>query len=137
MQNVNVPCDGSIDVRDVGRILLWAALNPEKANGERFLASSACGGAQAVADILDRKLKHGTEEEKKLLEGLEIKKKGNPGQGYKSDYSLLRDGTTTEMDGSKARRATGEEYIPFEQSVMDMVAFAWPVVKKAAEGKTA
>lgn len=122
------PYDASIDVRDVARVLVWAALNPDKADGERFLCSGATGGAQAVADILDRASKAGDVPE---LKGYEVKNKGTPGVGYNPDYSMSTDGQALEFDGGKVRKATGVDYIPFEQSVLDMVKIALPVLQKA------
>ena len=122
------PYDASVDVRDVARVIVWAALNPDKANGERFLCSSATGGAQAVADILDRASKAGDVPE---LQGYEVKNKGTPGVGYNPDYSMTTNSQALEFDGRKVRKATSVDYIPFEQSVLDTVKIALPVLAKA------
>ncbi|KAH7033488.1 uncharacterized protein B0I36DRAFT_348537 [Microdochium trichocladiopsis] len=123
-----LPSEAAIDVRDVARVLVWAALNPDKADGERFLCSAGAGGSQAVADILDRVSKTGEVPE---LSGYVVKNKGTPGKGYGPDYSLKTDEPALEFDGSKVVKATGVDYIPFEQSVLDTVKFALPVVTQS------
>lgn len=107
-------------------------MNPEKANGERLLCSGATGGAQAVADILDRESRS-EESTVSELRGFVVKNKGTPGQGYKPDYSMITDGSIMEFDGTKVRTTTGQEYIPFEQSVLDTVRAAFHLMVKGAE----
>ncbi|KXJ93349.1 hypothetical protein Micbo1qcDRAFT_232903 [Microdochium bolleyi] len=125
------PNDASVDVRDVARVLVWAALNPDKADGERFMCSGATGGAQAVADILDRESQAGGGSGSvPELKGYVVKNKGTPGQWYNPDYSVITDGSVLEFDGSKVTRATGQDYIPFEKSVLDTVKAAFPLVVK-------
>ncbi|RYP56752.1 hypothetical protein DL771_011620 [Monosporascus sp. 5C6A] len=97
--------DATIDVRDIARVLVWAALHPKEADGERYLCSAASGGAQAIADILN-----------KHMPGLQVKR-GNPGKGYKPDYSEPEGATA--FDSSKAVKATGQGWIPYETSVLD------------------
>jgi len=99
----------TIDIRDVARLLLWSALNPKKADGERLICSSAVGGGQAIADIL-----------RKRMPCLKIQP-GEPGKGYSPDYKPQpEDGG---FDTSKAVTFTGEDWIPFEESVVDMGRF--------------
>ncbi|RYO91234.1 hypothetical protein DL764_008306 [Monosporascus ibericus] len=97
--------DATIDVRDVARVLVWAALHPKEADGERYLCSAASGGAQAIADILS-----------KHMPGLQVKR-GNPGIGYKPDYSDPEG--VTAFGCSKVVKATGQGWIPYETSVLD------------------
>ncbi|OTA99917.1 hypothetical protein M426DRAFT_15973 [Hypoxylon sp. CI-4A] len=97
--------EGTIDIRDVARVILWSVQNPEKANGERYLCSSARGGPQAIADILNKHMPQ--------VGAV----KGNPGQGYKPGYPPTDDKIA--FDGSKAVQATGQGYIPYETSVLD------------------
>jgi nucleoside-diphosphate-sugar epimerase len=97
---------GFIDVRDVARLHLWAAEYPEEANGQRYLISGGCQTQQAVADILrkhypDRKIDVGT-----------------PGEGYPADFQFRKD-VGLNHDATKAIKATGQEYIPFEKVVLD------------------
>ncbi|KAI1424377.1 hypothetical protein F5Y12DRAFT_715325 [Xylaria sp. FL1777] len=99
----------TIDIRDVARMLLWSARNPEKADGQRFLCSSAVGGGQAIADILG-----------KHMPSLNIQG-GQPGQGYSPDYKPKVD--VAGFDSSKAVSATGRDWIPYEQSVVDLAQF--------------
>lgn len=99
--------DETIDVRDFGRILLWLGTNPKVADGNRYIASTWVGRGQAVADILWR---HAPE----LVQGCD---KGTPGKGYKKDYSALD--IHPRLNASKIKKATGYEWIPYEQSVVD------------------
>ncbi|KAI0533056.1 hypothetical protein GGR58DRAFT_138617 [Xylaria digitata] len=99
----------TVDIRDVARMLLWSALNPQKADGERFVCSSAVGGGQAIADIL-----------RKRMPSLKVQR-GRPGQGYSPDY---KPGSGVGgFDFNKAILATGEDWIPYEQSVIDLAQF--------------
>ncbi|KAI1308898.1 hypothetical protein F5Y03DRAFT_393265 [Xylaria venustula] len=99
----------TVDVRDVARMLLWSAQNPEKADGERFVCSSAVGGGQAIADILQ-----------KYIPSLNIRR-GQPGHGYSPDYKPKA--SVTGFDSNKAVSVTGGNWIPYEQSVLDLAQF--------------
>ncbi|KAJ3556001.1 hypothetical protein NPX13_g10233 [Xylaria arbuscula] len=99
----------TVDIRDVARMLLWSAQNPQKADGERFVCSSAVGGGQAIADILRRH-----------MPSLKVQQ-GQPGQGYSPD---CKPGAgLAGFDSSKAILATGGDWIPYEQSVLDIAQF--------------
>ncbi|KAI0391275.1 hypothetical protein F5Y17DRAFT_20028 [Xylariaceae sp. FL0594] len=98
----------TIDIRDIARVSLWAAMNPGRADGERFVCSSAVGGGQAIADILHKRMPS--------LKNIQV---GEPGKGYAPDYKPQSAG----FDGSKAVEFTGEDWIPYEQSVVDMAQF--------------
>ncbi|KAI5865619.1 NAD(P)-binding protein [Durotheca rogersii] len=106
--------EATIDVRDVARVIVWAAL-PEQhagaADGERFLCSSAVGNAQAIADILNER-----------LPALQVAR-GTPGHGYEPDYSAPTGGDIVAFDGSKAVAATGQPWIPYETSIVDTALF--------------
>ncbi|KAI0834626.1 NAD(P)-binding protein [Hypoxylon sp. FL0890] len=97
--------DTTIDIRDVARVILWSVLNPKEADGERFLCASATGGSQAMADILN-----------KYMPSLEVAK-GNPGQGYESAHPSTSG--TIAFDGNKAVKVTGQDWIPYETSILD------------------
>ncbi|KAI0909021.1 hypothetical protein F4823DRAFT_625159 [Ustulina deusta] len=99
----------TIDVRDVARMLLWSAQNPKRADGERFVCSSAVGGGQAIADILRKHMPS--------LKG----QRGQPGQGYSPDYKP--EAGVAGFDSSKAVSVTGGDWIPYEQSVLDLAQF--------------
>ncbi|KAI0491167.1 hypothetical protein F4859DRAFT_501190 [Xylaria cf. heliscus] len=99
----------TVDIRDVARMLLWSALHPSQSDGQRFVCSSSVGGGQAIADILSRR-----------MPSLKIQR-GQPGQGYSPDYKP-RDGVGA-FDSDKAVSATGEEWIPYEETVVDMAQF--------------
>lgn len=96
---------GYVDIRDVARLVVFSVEHPEKANGERFIAVSAYGSPQGVADIL----------RKAYPERAGIIEEGTPGDGYIADHSFPRDGNA--YDGSKARRVTGQGFIPWEKTV--------------------
>jgi hypothetical protein len=99
----------TIDIRDIARMLLWSARNPDKADGERFICSSAVGCGQAIADIL-----------RKRMPSLNIPP-GQHGQGYSPDYKP-KPGVGG-FDSSKAVSVTGEDWIPYEESVIDMARY--------------
>lgn len=100
----------SIDIRDVARMLLWSASNPKDADGHRFVCSSAVGGGQAIADILGKR-----------MPSLKVKP-GRPGQGYSPDYKPKAAGCAG-FDSSKATAAMGEDWMPYQESVLDMTQF--------------
>ncbi|KAL7625198.1 hypothetical protein AAE478_004413 [Parahypoxylon ruwenzoriense] len=101
--------ESTIDIRDVARVILWSVLNSRDADGERFLCSSATGGAQAVADILN-----------KHVPSLGVTR-GNPSQGYEQDYVSVSG--TVAFDSSKTVQATGQDWIPYEASITDTARF--------------
>lgn len=94
-----------VDIRDVARVLVWSAVNPKAADGERYLCAGGVGGSQAISDILSQRMPE-----------LPIKR-GTPGQGYLSDYSAPSG--TVSFDARKAVEATGQDWIGFETSVVD------------------
>ncbi|KAI1075643.1 NAD(P)-binding protein [Whalleya microplaca] len=101
--------ESSVDIRDVSRVLLWASLNPKAADGERYLCSSATGGSQAIADILN-----------KHMPSLGITR-GSPGQGYEHDFRSAND--TVAFDSRKTVEATRQNWIPYERSILDTAQF--------------
>ncbi|KAI0405238.1 hypothetical protein F4802DRAFT_606980 [Xylaria palmicola] len=101
----------TVDVRDVARVLLWSAAHPARADGERFVCSSAVGGGQAIADILRKRAP--------ALAG--AVQRGRPGNGYVPDYRPRPDAAG--FDAAKAVAATGEDWIPYEESVLDMAQY--------------
>jgi hypothetical protein len=99
----------TVDIRDVARMLLWPVQHPKKADGQRFVCSSAVGGGQAIVDILNKE-----------RPSLKVER-GTPGQGYLPDYEPKAG--IGAFDGSKAVLATGQNWIPYEQSVVELVDF--------------
>ncbi|KAK4179555.1 putative oxidoreductase [Triangularia setosa] len=97
-----------VDVRDVARVILFGAENPDKVNGERFLLSGYHVPAQAVADILRERYP----EREGMIE------KGEPGQGYEKVYGYPKEKF---FDGSKVVKVTGVGYTPWEETVVDFV----------------
>jgi len=97
---------GYVDVRDVGRIVVFAAEHPEVADGQRYLVSAHFAGAQAAADIL----------RKAYPERRDTVQEGTPGEGYFPAYEF---GEMLVLDSSKVVKATGQDFIPFETTVLD------------------
>ncbi|KAI0143729.1 hypothetical protein GGR57DRAFT_342782 [Xylariaceae sp. FL1272] len=95
----------TIDIRDVARMLLWPIQNTKKADGERFICSSAAADGQKIADILS-----------KHLPSLGMQG-GNTSRDWSVDY------LSNTFDSSKALRATGQNWIPYEKSTVDMALF--------------
>ncbi|KAH9894646.1 NAD(P)-binding protein [Xylariomycetidae sp. FL2044] len=99
----------TIDVRDVARVIAWAAMHPREADGQRFICSSANGGHQGAADIMAR-----------LMPDLPLRLQDPEPMdfpGYVAgDKSVV-------YDSSKAVRATGEQWIDFQTSVLDSAKF--------------
>jgi nucleoside-diphosphate-sugar epimerase len=106
--------NGYVDIRDVARLVVFGVEHPQKANNERFLAASFYSPPQAVADIL----------REEFPDRAEIIEKGTPGEGYQPDYSFRG----IVYDGSKAVRVTGQEYIPWRQTVLDTIEKLRPVL---------
>ncbi|KAK4122990.1 NAD(P)-binding protein [Parathielavia appendiculata] len=94
-----------VDIRDVARLIVFGAEHPDRVNNERFIAASFYSPPQAVADIL----------REKYPEKADIIQKGTPGEGYSPDYRF------SAFDGTKAVRVTGQDYIPWRQTVLDTV----------------
>ncbi|KAF7553224.1 hypothetical protein G7046_g7155 [Stylonectria norvegica] len=101
-----VPVPFFVDVRDVARVVVFGVQHPEKANNERFLLSRGVIPPQAAADIL----------RKAYPDRKDLIKVGTPGAGYLADFTVPGDRT---IDGSKAVRVTGQDYISVEQSITD------------------
>ena len=106
---------GYVDVRDVARLFVFAVEHPDKTNNERFIASSAYSPPQAVADIL----------RKAYPERAAIMAEGTPGENYYPGYAYPQ---SKWYDGSKAVRVTGQDYIPWEQTVIDTVEKLKPIL---------
>ncbi|KAI0024480.1 hypothetical protein F4780DRAFT_603642 [Xylariomycetidae sp. FL0641] len=97
----------TIDIRDIARLSVWAATHPKGVDGERFICSSAVGGPDAMADILSRR-----------MPSLDIKPASpeEPARDYKPKPGVVG------FDQSKAVRASGLDWTPFETSVVDTAA---------------
>ncbi|KAI0884360.1 NAD(P)-binding protein [Annulohypoxylon maeteangense] len=110
----NLIYENTIDVRDVARVILWTVLNPVAADGQRYLCAAATGGSQAMADILN-----------KYMPELGLSK-GTPGEGYEEDYPSTSGNVA--FDGKKAVEATGQEWIPYETSILDTTKALIPLL---------
>ncbi|EED16466.1 NAD dependent epimerase/dehydratase, putative [Talaromyces stipitatus ATCC 10500] len=102
------PGGGAVDVRDVARLILFAVQEPEKSSNQRFLAVSGLRVEQAIADILRQE----------YPDRRTIIKEGTPGVGYLPDFSYPEN-SSGRVDGSKAVKATGKEWISPKQSIID------------------
>jgi nucleoside-diphosphate-sugar epimerase len=103
----DAPAQPFIDVRDVARLHVFAIEHSDKTNGQRYLAVAGVSSGQAVADILN----------KHYPQRKGIIKLGQPGQGYPTDYKMSAGGIS--FDTSKAVKATGQDWIGFEKTVLD------------------
>ncbi|SPQ20734.1 fb83974c-ddb9-48a4-a33d-28eb76c8fc16 [Thermothielavioides terrestris] len=112
---VSAGVDAYVDVRDVARLVVFGVEHADKADGERFLTAAYFSPGQAVADIL----------RDAFPERAGIIQKGNPGQGYEPDYRFPKQ---LVFDGTKAVRFTGQDYIPWRQTVLDTVEKLKPVL---------
>ncbi|KAF2849307.1 putative NAD dependent epimerase/dehydratase [Plenodomus tracheiphilus IPT5] len=103
-----------VDVRDVAQLLRAIIEKPEQTNGERYIASSAVGHPQAIADILREELKDEA--------ALKRIKPGKKGKGYAADYQSIEGQGGFVVDGSKATKLLeGGKYINYRKSVVDTV----------------
>ncbi|KAK0713688.1 hypothetical protein B0T26DRAFT_742245 [Lasiosphaeria miniovina] len=107
---------GFVDVRDVGRMVAFSVAHPEKTDGERFLLASHYGPAQSIADILRRQ----------YPERAAIIHEGTPGEGYFLPGYIYPKGFR--QDGTKATRVSGQDYIPWEKTVVDMAEKLKPLL---------
>ncbi|KAK6341498.1 hypothetical protein TWF696_008570 [Orbilia brochopaga] len=96
-----------IHAYDVARLFVWAAQHPEKANGERYLAAAGAASEQAIQDIL-REAYPGRRD---------VIKEGEKGKGYNKEYAF--DPEWYGLDVTKAVKATGQDWIKFDQMVLD------------------
>ncbi|KAK3291135.1 uncharacterized protein B0H64DRAFT_450602 [Chaetomium fimeti] len=107
--------DSYVDIRDVARLVVFAVEHGDKTNNERFLAAAYYSPAQAVADIL----------RKEFPERAGTIEQGTPGEGYAPDYRFPKQ---VVFDGTKAVRVTGQDYIPWRQTVLDTIEKLRPVL---------
>ncbi|KAI8955570.1 hypothetical protein F4801DRAFT_528257 [Xylaria longipes] len=98
-----------VDVRDVARMTEWASSHPEIAGGERYIVggNGNVGVPQAAADIL----------RKAYPERRDIIQEGTPGEGYLPGYAA--DPMGVRVNSSKAIKATGQGWIPYDKMVID------------------
>ncbi|KLU84618.1 hypothetical protein MAPG_03658 [Magnaporthiopsis poae ATCC 64411] len=98
------PGGGFADVRDVARMVVFGIDRAGEADGpfrtDRLLT------LHAAVDVLRRAYP----ERRDIIEA------GNPGEGYKADYSYP---STSIYDSSKAVKATGQPFIGYEKMVLD------------------
>jgi nucleoside-diphosphate-sugar epimerase len=100
-QDISPPFEGPsdyVDVRDVARLFLWSVEHPETANGERYIAFGGYGSGHQIAGTL-REHYPGRRD---IIKDYPV--------GEHGDYSI---------DASKAIKATGQDFIKYEKSVLD------------------
>ncbi|KAI1214755.1 NAD(P)-binding protein [Annulohypoxylon truncatum] len=107
--------ENTVDVRDVARVILWSVLNPSVADGQRYLCAAATGGPQAMADVLNKRMPE---------LGLS---RGSPGEGYDEGYPSTSGDVA--FDGRKAVEATGQDWIPYETTIVDTAKALVPLLK--------
>lgn len=99
----------SVDVRDVASLLLYFVGHPKEVDGERYIAHSASGNVQALADALRKGF---PDAQGRIVEGTK-------GQGYRADGRVDPE-TQVEVDSTKAAKLLeGGEWIKYEKSVVD------------------
>lgn len=96
----------AVDVRDVARLMLWAAQTPRQADGQRYLACAWDAAPESVTGILRDRFPHLPLAPAGSNGSASISARGNP------IYS-----------GEKAFKATGQDWIGLEKSIVDSAAF--------------
>jgi nucleoside-diphosphate-sugar epimerase len=98
-----------VDVRDVARLIVFSVESKQIADGQRYIAGGNGNYAniQAYRDLL----------RKAYPDRKSIISEGEPGKGYNQDYSTPEGGFL--VDASKAVKATGQDWIPFDQMTLD------------------
>ena len=102
-----------VDVRDVAAVHVFAALSPEKSNGQRYLTTNGKAPPQAIADILRAHYP-----DRKIIEG-------TPGEGYiPGTFWFKEDAAEGLPIATKAYQALGVKeggFIKYDKSVLDTV----------------
>lgn len=96
----------SVDVRDVGRLMLWAARHPQEADGQRYLACAWDATPERVNEILAENFPQ-----------LPLLTAGKRGE------ASLSGGGSPLYRGNKARKATGDDWIELETSIVDSAMY--------------
>lgn len=96
----------AVDVRDVARLMLWAAQHPHRAHGQRYLACAWDAAPGVVAEILRNKFPQLT------LPPAEVTEPASTSDHGKPIY-----------DGKKAVEASGQDWIELEKSIIDTANF--------------
>ncbi|KAJ6263038.1 Dihydroflavonol-4-reductase [Drechslerella dactyloides] len=96
-----------VHVFDVARLFVWAAQNGKKADGERYLAVGGHGSEQAIQDTL----------REAYPERRDVIVEGEKGKGYFEGYAF--DPEWYGLDVTKAVKATGQDWIKYDQVIRD------------------
>ncbi|KAM7192330.1 hypothetical protein V8F20_008921 [Naviculisporaceae sp. PSN 640] len=104
---------GFVDIRDVARMVVFSISEPEKADNQRFLLANAYSPVQAVADII----------REKYPEYRDRVQVGTPGEGYfktvgENGIALYDYPPERRYNGRKAVEVSGQDYIPWEQTIV-------------------
>lgn len=104
------PLGGSgslVDVRDVGRLLVFAADHPDKVAGRRLIAISGPSSPQKILDVLNEH----------YPQRKDIIPKGEPGAGYNKDGSLPEGASF--FDTTAVPEITGQPWISVDKIIVD------------------
>lgn len=96
----------SVDVRDVARLMLWAARHPQEADGQRYLACAWNTTPEHITEIL-------AENFPQLPLTLAEARGADP----------LSDGGSPLYRGEKALKAIGQDWIELEKSIVDSATY--------------
>lgn len=96
----------SVDVRDVARLMLWAARHPQESDGQRYLACAWNTTPEHITEILAENFPQ-----------LPLTLAETRGAGP------LSDGGSPLYNGDKARKATGQDWIELEKSIVDSATY--------------
>lgn len=96
----------SVDVRDVARLMLWAATHSGEADGQRYLACAWNATPELITEILAENFPQ-----------LPLPR------GRTSGPDSLPDGGPPLYSSDKAVRATGQDWIELEKSIVDSAAY--------------
>lgn len=99
-----------VDVRDIARVAVYGVDHGDKLDGERYLLANGVVSPQAAADVL----------REAYPDRRDVIKKGTPGEGYRPGFAYPEEKS---IDGSKAVRATGQDYYPVEQTIRDTAKY--------------
>lgn len=92
----------SVDVRDVARLMLWAAAHSHEADGQRYLACAWDASPRLINKILSENFRQLS------LPPAEI-----------NGPTSSSDGDNPLYDGDKALKATGQDWIGLDKSILD------------------
>lgn len=96
----------AVDVRDVARLVLWAAQHPDQADGLRYLTCAWDAAPEVIAEILTN-----------IFPQPSLPLAGSGAS------ACISDGGNPIYNGEKALKATGQGWIGLEKSIVDSANF--------------